>query len=63
MPRKLAVKSLFKIELLIIYVAVINFAFTVYFKSFSNNQIIKLDTQLLTLQQSLNTLKNDDDKN
>lgn len=43
-------KNLFKIELLIIYVAVIIFGFSIYFKTYSNNRISELDSQMLKIQ-------------
>ena len=43
-------KHVFKIELLIIYVAIINFGFSIYFKTYSNKKISELDSQMLKIQ-------------
>ena len=43
-------KHVFKIELLIIYVAIINFGFSIYFKTYSNKKISELDSQILKIQ-------------
>ena len=45
-----SLKNLFKIELLIIYVAIINFGFSIYFKTYSNKKISELDSQMLKIQ-------------
>lgn len=48
--RKFIVKSLFKIELIFIYIAVINFGFSIYFKTYANRMISTLDSQMLKIQ-------------
>lgn len=48
--KKLIVKSLFKIELIFIYIAVINFGFSIYFKTYANRMISFLDSQMLKIQ-------------
>lgn len=48
-------KHVFKIELLIIYVAIINFGFSIYFKTYSNRKISELDSQMLKIQLEENS--------
>lgn len=48
-------KHVFKIELLIIYVAIINFGFSIYFKTYSNRKISELDSQMLKVQLEENS--------
>ena len=50
-----SLKNLFKIELLIIYVAIINFGFSIYFKTYSNKKISELDSQMLKIQLEENS--------
>ena len=51
----LTLKHVFKIELLIIYVAIINFGFSIYFKTYSNKKISELDSQMLKIQLEENS--------
>ena len=51
----LTLKHVFKIELLIIYVAIINFGFSIYFKTYSNKKISELDSQMLKIQLEKNS--------
>lgn len=51
----LTLKHVFKIELLIIYVAIINFEFSIYFKTYSNKKISELDSQMLKIQLEENS--------
>lgn len=51
----LTLKHVFKIELLIIYVAIINFGFSIYFKTYSNKKISELDSQMLKIQLKKNS--------
>ena len=51
----LTLKHVFKIELLIIYVAIINFGFSIYFKTYSNKKISELDSQMLKVQLEENS--------
>ena len=51
----LTLKHVFKIELLIIYVAIINFGFSIYFKTYSNRKISELDSQMLKIQLEENS--------
>ena len=56
--RKLKLKSFFKIELILIYIAAINFGFTIYYKTQTNQIISNLDSQMLKIQMNDNLEEN-----